>query len=80
MNRPYELPYYPIPPILGIVLNLVLTVVLVVYLVRTDPLALLLSAGWIVLGGLAYLGLGAIRRGEGEEQKPERDEATPGGS
>ena len=80
MNRPYELPYYPIPPILGIVLNLVLTVVLVVYLVRTDPLALLLSAGWIVLGGLAYLGLGVIRRGEGEEQKPERDEATLGGS
>ncbi|MDQ2054171.1 APC family permease [Halobellus sp. H-GB7] len=57
MNRPYELPYYPIPPLLGIGLNLILTGVLVVYLVRTDPLALLLSVGWIVLGAIAYYGL-----------------------
>ena len=57
MNRPYELPYYPIPPLLGIGLNLILTGVLVVYLVRTDPLALLLSISWIVLGVGAYYGL-----------------------
>jgi amino acid transporter len=57
MARPYEMPFYPAPPVIGIVLNLVLTGVLVVFLVRTDPLALGLSAGWILLGGVAYLGL-----------------------
>jgi len=61
MNRPYELPYYPIPPVLGIVLNLLLTVVLVGYLVRTDPVALVLSVGWIALGVIAYYGLEALR-------------------
>jgi amino acid transporter len=54
MNRPYELPYYPIPPVLGIVLNLILTGVLVRYLLRTDVLALVLSVGWVLLGGAAY--------------------------
>ncbi|MFB6194555.1 MAG: APC family permease [Haloplanus sp.] len=54
MNRPYELPYYPVPPLLGILLNLVLTGVLVWHLLRNDPLALALSAGWILLGGVAY--------------------------
>ena len=57
MARPYEMPFYPAPPVIGIVLNLVLTGVLVVFLVRTDPLALGLSAGWLLLGGVAYLGL-----------------------
>ncbi|MEF8863218.1 MAG: amino acid permease, partial [Haloarculaceae archaeon] len=57
MNRPYEMPYYPVPPVLGILLNLLLTGVLVRYLIRTDPLALALSAGWILLGVVAYLGL-----------------------
>jgi amino acid transporter len=57
MNRPYEMPYYPIPPLLGIALNLVLTGVLVVYLVQTDVLALVLSAAWIGLGVVAYLAL-----------------------
>jgi amino acid transporter len=61
MNRPYEIPYYPIPPLLGVVLNGVLTVVLVVYLVRTDPLALGLSVGWIVLGVVSYFGLDRVR-------------------
>lgn len=54
MRRPYEIPYYPIPPVLGIVLNLALTVVLVRYLLQTDQLALLLSLVWIVLGVIAY--------------------------
>jgi amino acid transporter len=55
MTRPYEMPLYPLPPVIGIVLNLVLTGVLVEYLVRTDPLALALSAGWILLGLVAYV-------------------------
>ncbi len=61
MNRPYEMPFYPAPPLIGIALNLLLTGVLVVYLVRTDLLALGLSAGWILLGGVAYLILNRVR-------------------
>jgi APA family basic amino acid/polyamine antiporter len=70
MKRPYEMPYYPVPPVLGILLNLVLTIVLVWYLVQTDPLALVLSVGWILLGGLAYLGLNRYRL-SGERDSPE---------
>ena len=61
MNRPYEMPFYPAPPLIGVALNLVLTGVLVEYLLRTDPLALGLSAGWILLGGAAYLALNRFR-------------------
>jgi amino acid transporter len=61
MNRPYKMPFYPAPPIIGIVLNLVLTGVLVEYLLRTDQLALALSAGWIALGVVAYLALNLLR-------------------
>ncbi|WP_424015344.1 APC family permease [Halorubrum xinjiangense] len=61
MHRPYEMPFYPAPPLIGIALNLVLTGVLVEYLLRTDPLALALSAGWILLGVVAYLVLNRIR-------------------
>jgi APA family basic amino acid/polyamine antiporter len=61
MNRPYEMPFYPIPPILGIALNLLLTGVLAWYLVDTDPLALLLSVGWILLGAAVYWLLARMR-------------------
>jgi hypothetical protein len=70
MTRPYEMPFYPVPPVLGIVLNLVLTGVLVQFLIRTDPLALLLSGAWIGLGGVAYVLL--------NRYGPSRDTA-PGG-
>jgi amino acid transporter len=50
MTRPYEVPFYPIPPLLGIILNGILTVVLIVFILRTDPLALALSAGWMAVG------------------------------
>ncbi len=55
MNRPYTMPFYPVPPIMGILLNLLLTVVLGWYLLRTDPRALVLSGGWLVAGALTYL-------------------------
>ncbi|WP_458329464.1 APC family permease [Haloplanus litoreus] len=71
MNRPYELPYYPVPPILGILLNLLLTGVLVRYLLRTDTLALLLSVGWITVGGVAYA-VHVRLRSSGEEPTDER--------
>ncbi|MFT4922957.1 MAG: APA family basic amino acid/polyamine antiporter, partial [Haloarculaceae archaeon] len=70
MNRPYEMPYYPIPAVLGIALNLLLTLVLVGFLVLNDPTALLLSAGWILAGGLAYV---ALRRAGGESAEDARD-------
>ena len=74
MRRPYEMPLYPLPAVLGMVLNLVLTGVLVEYLIRTDPLALVLSASWIGLGLVGYYVTG--RRGSPPlETAPE---AAPG--
>jgi APA family basic amino acid/polyamine antiporter len=61
MNRPYKMPFYPAPPLIGVALNLLLTGVLVEYLIRTDPLALALSAAWIVLGGVAYVAMNRYR-------------------
>jgi amino acid transporter len=75
MTRPYEMPFYPIPPILGIVLNLVLTGVLLFYLVQTDPLALVLSVAWILLGVVAYYGLARLRSsGPVEEDVTDADD------
>ena len=73
MDRPYELPYYPFPPILGIVLNLVLAVVLIVFLVRTDPLALLLSAGWLGVGAIGYMSRDRLFPAQGSKNKPTAD-------
>lgn len=67
MSRPYEVPYYPVPPVLAILLNLLLTGVLIEYLFRTDRLAL--SAGWIVLGVVAYYAL-ERRRASATEDAP----------
>jgi APA family basic amino acid/polyamine antiporter len=61
MNRPYKMPYYPVPALLGIALNLLLAGVLVEYLIRTDPLALVLSVTWILLGGLVYVALNRLK-------------------
>jgi amino acid transporter len=73
MNRPYELPYYPIPPIMGILLNLLLTGVLVWHLIGSDPLAVGLSAAWILLGGVAYFVYTRLRTGpEPDDRADER--------
>jgi amino acid transporter len=48
LNRPYEIPYYPIPPILGIVFNIVLSLFV-------DLDIWVLGIGWVVLGGLVYI-------------------------
>ncbi|MFT4947206.1 MAG: APA family basic amino acid/polyamine antiporter [Natronomonas sp.] len=61
MNRPYKMPFYPAPPLIGIALNLLLTGVLVRYLIRTDPLALGLSVGWLLLGATAFVALDQTR-------------------
>jgi len=54
LQRPYELPFYPIPPILGIVLNLLLGLFI-------DPMTWGLAMGWLVVGGVAYLGWSRLR-------------------
>lgn len=51
MTRPFEMPFYPAIPVLGILLNLVLAYVLL----RNDPFTLVLGLSWIALGGLVYL-------------------------
>jgi hypothetical protein len=64
---------------LGIVLNLVLTVVLVEYLIRTDQLALILSAAWILIGVVLYFALDRYRSGAeaADEQATGGSEPTP---
>jgi amino acid transporter len=73
MHRPYRIPYYPAPPVLGVLLNLLLTVVLVEYLLRTDPLALGLSVGWIVLGGFVYYALNQYRETPASVEEPDTE-------
>jgi len=77
MNRPYKMPYYPAPPLLGIVLNLILVAVLVEYLIRTDPLALILSVAWILLGGLVYLALDRLKADPNRGAIRDEAEVTP---
>jgi APA family basic amino acid/polyamine antiporter len=77
MNRPYEMPFYPAPPLIGVALNLILTGVLVEYLLRTDPLALALSVGWIVLGGLGYVTLNRLKAPPERKRAATDTEITP---
>jgi amino acid transporter len=48
LRRPFEIPYYPIPPLLGIVFNLLLGLFI-------DPTTWALAVGWLVIGGGVYL-------------------------
>ena len=48
LRRPFEIPYYPWPPILGIVLNLLLGFFI-------DPFTWALAVGWLLFGGVVYL-------------------------
>jgi APA family basic amino acid/polyamine antiporter len=49
LSRPFEIPYYPIPPLLGIGFNVLLGVFI-------SPRTWLIAIGWLVFGGLVYLG------------------------
>jgi nucleotide-binding universal stress UspA family protein len=53
IERRYKVPFYPITPILGIVLN----VFLALYQFTFQPIAWYVTAGWIVLGLLLYFGV-----------------------
>jgi amino acid transporter len=48
--RSYRVPFYPLTPILGIVLN----VFLALYQFKFQPIAWYITAGWVVLGLLVY--------------------------
>ena len=65
MTRPFEIPFYPIPPVLGIVLNLILGLFI-------GGTTWLLAMGWLALGGVVYLVL--TRVGESAE----RERGRPG--
>jgi amino acid transporter len=50
--RRYRVPFYPVTPILGVVLN----VFLALYQFQFQPIAWYITVGWIVLGLLVYFG------------------------
>jgi len=50
LSRPFEIPFYPVPPVLGIVLNLLLGLFI-------SPLTWAVAIGWLAVGGVVYAGL-----------------------
>lgn len=52
LKRRYKVPFYPVVPILGIVLN----VFLAVYQFKFQPIAWYVTGGWVLLGLLLYYG------------------------
>lgn len=50
LSRPFEVPFYPIPPILGIVLNLLLSAFI-------SPQTWAIALGWLAFGAALYLGM-----------------------
>jgi amino acid transporter/nucleotide-binding universal stress UspA family protein len=53
IERRYKVPFYPLTPILGIVLN----VFLALYQFTFQPIAWYVTTGWVVLGLLLYFGV-----------------------
>ncbi len=74
MNRPYEMPLYPVPPILGIVFNIGIAGFLVV----RDPVTGVLAAGWLTLGVGAFFLLKRTGFGGGKitPDEPQTDPQT----
>jgi amino acid transporter len=69
LRRPFEIPYYPVPPILGIVLNLLLGLFI-------DPLTWALAVGWLVVGALVYILLQRREAADPEEPRVPVDVET----
>jgi len=57
LSRPFEVPFYPVPPLLGIALN----VLLALYI---PPETWAIAVGWLAFGVLVYLGLNPGRLGD----------------
>lgn len=62
ITRSYEMPLYPLPPILGVILNCILGA----FLLYRDPMTGLIATVWIVMGLIAYYVLSKTGYGGGE--------------
>ena len=67
LRRPFEIPYYPLPPVLGIVLNLLLGFFI-------SPRTWLVAIAWLAIGVAVYWLLSRRRE---EEPLPEEPGPTP---
>jgi amino acid transporter len=67
LERPFEIPYYPIPPILGIILNLLLGLFI-------SPQTWILAIGWLIVGGGVYY---LLSQRESEPMRTEPEIAEP---
>ncbi len=54
LNRPFEIPFYPAPPILGCVLNLALAIFI-------SWVTWAVAVGWLLVGAVIYVGLNSER-------------------
>jgi amino acid transporter len=66
LNRPFEMPLYPVAPVAGIALNLLLGIFI-------DPMTWAMGAGWLGLGVVTFYALNYAKRNRGAESEP-----TPG--
>lgn len=48
LSRPFSIPFYPIPPLLGIALNLLLGMYI-------SPATWAIAVGWLIVGGVVYV-------------------------
>lgn len=64
IERTYEMPLYPIPPILGILLNILLGA----FLLYRDPLTGVIAVAWMTLGLITYYVLKKTGYGGGKQQ------------
>ena len=69
LQRPFEVPFYPLPPILGIVCNLLLGLFI-------DPFTWALALGWLAFGGVVYL-VWSRRRETPRDIAPETEIRAP---
>jgi amino acid transporter len=67
LQRPFEVPFYPVTPVLGVVCNLLLGLFI-------DPFTWALALGWLAFGGVVYLVWS--RRRETPRDEPEGTEIT----
>ena len=72
LRRPFEIPLYPLPPVLGIVLNLLLGLFI-------DPVTWALAVGWLAFGAVVYLALERRKRRDPETtaSMPVRSQPDP---
>ena len=73
LRRPFEIPLYPLPPLFGIVLNLLLGLFI-------DPVTWALAVGWLAAGGVVYWLLERRKRRDPDaaEDLPRRSAPNPG--